>query len=187
MTTRSTSAPTQESFDNLLRWLASNGEESGRAYETIRRRLVALFAGRGCVNAEDLADETINRVTTKIQQEGFVYQGEPVRYFYGVAKMVYLESLRRRPIPHEPARDDTAEIELRHECLEGCIEGLTPRSRQLVVGYYSQEDKGRFETRTELASKLGIPIATLRVQAHRIRNLLRGCMSQCLESKGAGS
>jgi DNA-directed RNA polymerase specialized sigma24 family protein len=32
-----------------------------------------------------------------------------------------------------------------------------------------------------LASALGIPISTLRVQAHRIRGLLRECMEQCLE------
>ena len=187
MSTRSTSAPTQESFANLLRWLGGSSEESGRAYETIRRRLIALFACRGCANAEDLADEVINRVTAKIQQEGFVFEGEPVRYFYGVAKMVHLESLRRRPVPQEPVRDDPAEVELQHQCLESCVEELTPRSRQLVVGYYSQEDKGRFATRTELASRLGIPMATLRVQAHRIRSLLRGCMSQCLERKAAES
>ena len=187
MIPRSTSTPTQESFDNLLRWLGGTSEESGRAYETIRRRLIALFACRGCSDAEDLADETINRVTVKIRQEGFVFEGDPVRYFYGVAKMVHLESLRRRPVPQEPVRDDPSEVEFQHQCLESCIEELTPRSRQLVVGYYSQEDKGRFETRTELASQLGIPLATLRVQAHRIRNLLRGCMSQCLERKASQS
>ncbi len=182
MITRST-PPTQESFDKLLRWLGSSGEEAGRAYETIRRRLIALFACRGCANAEDLADETINRVTAKIQQQGFVYEGEPVRYFYGVAKMVHLESLRRRPVPPEPVRDDPSDVERQHQCLESCIAELTPRARRLVLAYYSQEDKGKFETRTELASELGIPMATLRVQAHRIRNLLRGCMYQCLERK----
>ena len=54
---------TQEDFDRLLRWLDANLEAAGKEYEAIRQRLIKIFARRGCSEAEDLADETINRVT----------------------------------------------------------------------------------------------------------------------------
>ena len=52
----------QKAFDDLLDWLASNREQAGHKYEAIRRRLITIFTGRGCCDAEDLADETMNRV-----------------------------------------------------------------------------------------------------------------------------
>src|SRR5689334_18556794 len=55
----------QEAFDALLDWLDSDREQAGIKYEDIRGRLVMMFAARGCVDAEDLADETINRVTQR--------------------------------------------------------------------------------------------------------------------------
>jgi DNA-directed RNA polymerase specialized sigma24 family protein len=180
MTRKAPWDPTPEAFDGLLRWLGGSPEEGGRAYEIIRSRLIALFAGRGCPNAEDLTDETINRVMRATQKENFSYEGEPIRYFYGVAKMVHLESLRRKPIPEAPVHD-TAEVEGEHQCLERCVGELTERSRKLVIGYYQEQGRARFAQRAELASALGIPISTLRVQAHRIRGLLRECMEQCLE------
>src|SRR5690349_9491222 len=98
MTTQSEWTPTRDSFANLLRWLGGDREKGALAYETVRRRLVTLFLCRACPNAEDLADETINRVTRAITKEGFTYEGDPVRYFYGVARLVHLESLRRKPM-----------------------------------------------------------------------------------------
>ncbi|HEY0047746.1 MAG TPA: hypothetical protein VGB68_00565, partial [Pyrinomonadaceae bacterium] len=55
----------QENFDVLLNWLDRNREIAGQKYEKIRRRLIRIFLGRGCFEAEELADETINRVTRK--------------------------------------------------------------------------------------------------------------------------
>lgn len=180
MSTKPPWDPTQEAFNAMLRWLGGSPEESGRAYEIIRRRLIALFICRGCPNAEDLADETINRVMRATQKESFIYEGAPIRYFYGVAKMVHLESLRRRPIP-QPLAHDTAAVEGEHQCLERCVRQLPDRSRQLVLAYYQEQGRARFARRAELASQLGIPLSTLRVQAHRIRGLLRECMARCLE------
>jgi DNA-directed RNA polymerase specialized sigma24 family protein len=176
------SDPTQQEFDALLRWLGGSAEEAGRAYEIIRRRLIALFVCRGCPQAEDLADETINRVMRATQKEGFIYEGAPIRYFYGVAKLVHLESLRRHPVPEIPVHN-TEEVESEHKCLERCVGQLPERSRELVLEYYQEQGRARFAHRAKLAEKLGIPLTTLRVQAHRIRGLLRDCMAQCMEEK----
>ncbi len=176
------SDPNQQEFDALLRWLGETPEEAGRAYEVIRRRLIALFVGRGATEPEDLADETINRVARAVQKEGFVREGAPIRYFYGVAKMVHLESLRRHPVPEHPFHD-TDEIEGEYQCLEQCIEHLPDRSRELVLEYYQEQGRARFAYRAQMAIRLDVPVSTLRVQAHRIRGLLRECITECLEIK----
>lgn len=182
--TKSSWEPTQEAFDAMLRWLGGTPAEAGRAYEVIRSRMIALFVGRGCPDAEDLADETINRVMRATQKENFVFEGAPIRYFYGVAKMVHLESLRRRPIPPQPIHDTVA-VENEHLCLEQCVAQLPDRSRELVLAYYQEQGRARFARRARLASQLGTPLNTLRVQAHRIRGLLRECIARCLEEKTA--
>lgn len=183
--TKSSWEPTQAAFDAMLRWIGGTPAEAGQAYENIRSRMIALFVGRGCPDAEDLADETINRVMRATQKENFVFEGAPIRYFYGVAKLVHLESLRRRPIPPQPMHDTVA-VESEHLCLEQCVAHLPDRSRQLVLGYYQEQGRARFARRAGLASQLGIPLSTLRVQAHRVRGLLRECIVQCLQEKVPG-
>lgn len=87
---------TQESFDTLLGWLDHNREIAGQKYEKIRQRLIRIFAGRGCFEAEELADETINRVTLKLPQFVETYIGEPALYFYGVADKIHHEWLGKQ-------------------------------------------------------------------------------------------
>ena len=58
----------QEAFDALLKWLDSDREQAAMKYEDIRKRLIKIFTGRDCVEAEDLADETINRVVSKLDE-----------------------------------------------------------------------------------------------------------------------
>src|SRR5947209_6617862 len=42
------SAPPTDSFDRLLAWLNPDREQAGQRYEEIRRRLIKIFARRGC-------------------------------------------------------------------------------------------------------------------------------------------
>ncbi len=93
---------TQEAFDALLAWLDPDREAAALKYETVRLRLIKIFACRGCSEAEDLADETINRVTSKLPEIQASYTGEPARYFYGVANKIHLEYTRRKPVPPLP-------------------------------------------------------------------------------------
>jgi hypothetical protein len=44
----------QEAFDALLDWLDPDREQAGIKYEQIRLRLIKIFTGRGCSDAEDL-------------------------------------------------------------------------------------------------------------------------------------
>ena len=57
---------TQKDFEGLLDWLAPDREEAGKKYEEIRDGLIRFFRFKGCNDPEFLADETINRVASKI-------------------------------------------------------------------------------------------------------------------------
>jgi RNA polymerase sigma factor (sigma-70 family) len=185
---------TQESFGLLLEWLDSDRDQAGVRYEKIRLRLIKIFTCRGCGEADDLADETINRVTAKLSEITTTYSGDPALYFYGVARKVHLEYLRSRPqvqvashsdgdltnrIAHSAAGAD--EVEEEYACLEQCMEQLSQENRRLVLEYYQEEKRAKIDHRRKLAEQLGIAVNALRIRAHRIRLQLQQCVQTCLE------
>jgi len=177
------SSITQASFDSLLAWLDPDRDRAAGKYEQIRRRLIRLFACRGRHDAEELADETINRVTLKATDVSKEYVGDPSLYFYGVAQKVFLESLRKRPpqpfVP-QPSPAEAEETEREYECLERCMEELGPASRELVLDYYRNDRRAKIDHRKELAAQLGIAQNALRIRVHRVRATLQECVSGCL-------
>ena len=172
----------QECFDALLDWLDSDREQAGIKYEEVRRRLIKIFTGRGCAEAEDLADETINRVSSKLDDIEKEFTGDRARYFYGVANKVHLEYLRRKlPQPPPVPPDDSNLIEQSYSCLEKCIDRLTPENRELLLEYYKAEGRAKIEQRKLLADRLGIAPNALRIRAFRIRAELQECVEDCIE------
>lgn len=174
----------QEAFNTLLDWLAANRDEAGIKYEAIRRRLITMFAGRRCYEAEDLADETINRVANKVPDVRVNYSGDPALYFYAVANNVYLEFLRKKPLQAPPQNlTGTNEVEEAARCLDECLQKLTPENRELVVEYYQEEGKAKIDHRKSLADRLEIAPNALRIRACRVRKSLEKCLERCLSGK----
>jgi hypothetical protein len=60
---------TREKFSSFLEWLSPDMDRAGEEYERLRFRLCTFFSRRKCSFADDLADETINRVILKASQE----------------------------------------------------------------------------------------------------------------------
>jgi DNA-directed RNA polymerase specialized sigma24 family protein len=176
---------TQDTFDKFLTWLDSDRDQAGTKYEDIRRKLIKIFVCRGCPTGEDLADETINRVIRKMPELADGYNGDPVAYFYGVARNVHLEHVKkgRPPLPL-PAPDPPEQKEREYECLERCMTALTPENRALMLGYYKEEKRAKIVHRKELADRLGIALNALRIRAFRIRTGLQGCVEKCLQLEG---
>ncbi|MEW6209419.1 MAG: hypothetical protein AB1631_13700 [Acidobacteriota bacterium] len=177
---------TQEAFDNLLVWLDPDREQAGQKYEEIRNKLIRIFARRGCAIAEELTDETINRVTRKAVEIAQSYVGDPALYFYGVAQNVFLEYVKKpsdAPAPIEPEQSE--EKERRALCLDLCIDRLDPESRDIILQYYSDEKRAKIDRRREMARRLGITINTLRTRAHRIKAVLQQCVGDCLRQNQA--
>ena len=172
----------QEDFDALLAWLDPEREQAGLKYEQIRGSLIKIFTGRGCTDPEELADETINRVTAKIKDIQRKYKGDPALYFFGVAKWILMEYLRRKP-PQPPLIPplDTARVELEYRCFERCIERLSEEDRALLVREYGAKGRTQAERRKALADELGISLNALRIRVFRIRVALKECIEKCIQ------
>lgn len=187
---------TQEEFNALLTWLGSEREEAGGRYEHIRQGLVKFFIWHGRGEAEDLADETINRVARKVHKVAPGYVGDPALYFHGVAKKVLLEARKVRraqalhPTQAEPdavkEKEAHEESERRFKCMEHCLSKLSEGRRQLITEYYQRDVEGKADSRKALADKRGLSATNLRVKAHRIRASLLECIRECMADAGRG-
>jgi RNA polymerase sigma factor (sigma-70 family) len=179
----------KEAFDSLLHWLDRDREIAGQKYEKIRRRLIQIFNHRGCFQAEELADETINRVVFKLPEIVAEYSGDPAHYFHGVANFVHLEWLRKQKnieyVEIEKVGDDSfrEKKEKSFSCLKKCLGELSVEQRELIVDYYQKEKVEKIEHRKNLAQMLGISVNVLQVRAHRIRQSLYDCIKKCPEEK----
>lgn len=177
---------TAEEFNQLLGWLGEDRDAAARRYEQIRSRLIKIFVCRGCSAAEELADRTIDRVATKIQQIAAGYQGEPALYFYGVAEKIYLEHVKASSFSLPPSVTVSPdEVETKYQCLEGCMDRLPARNRELILAYYGENQEGTMTARKDLAERFGLGANALWIRAHRIREGLRKCVSDCFKSQGA--
>ena len=179
---------TQEAFDRLLGSLDADREEAAQKYERIRFKLVKYFEWRRTAFPDAQADETINRVARRIE-EG-VEVNNLNAYFYGVARMIFTESLKAWEQEQEafgqpsavelPPSLDDADATERRACLDRCLQRLPEESRNLIIEYYQDEKGKKIQRRKSLASRLGIPLNALRIRAHRIRAGLEACVRQCL-------
>jgi len=182
---------TQELFDPLLDWLDPDRERAGHKYETIRLKLIKIFTSRGSAEAEELADETINRVASKLSEIINNWEGEPARYFFKVAQYVFAErrtkESRRQTLNQDPVvmpivmeeNEDNPE----YECLLHCLEVLRINERKLVVDYYQQQGRAKIEQHQQMATAMGIAINALRIRACRIKRTLRNCVQECVGAR----
>jgi RNA polymerase sigma factor (sigma-70 family) len=182
---------TQDKFERLLGWLDADREVAGRRYEEIRQSLIKILTWRGCAEAEDMADEVINRVADKLPKLLPIYKGDPALYFYGVAKRV-LQEYRGREKQHvplneinspqiAPAQGQEDDPELMDECLKRCLQELSPHNRETITAYYLMDKQAKIDSRKEIAQQTGVAINTLRVRMYRIRATLEQCIKRCLE------
>jgi RNA polymerase sigma factor (sigma-70 family) len=177
----------QGDFDRFLKWLDPDHEQAGTKYKEIQRRLIKLFTCRGCFEAEELADETINRVIKKMAEIADNYDGEPIAYFYGVARNVWLEYTKRKPfVAPPPPPDPPEELEKESRCLDECMEKLPPDNRALVLSYYQEEKQAKIDYRKRLADELGIGMNALRIKMCRIRASLQECLIECVSRETIG-
>lgn len=175
----------ERGFELLIERLDPDVGAASRKYQQLRRRIVRLFEWRGAWTAEDLADETLTRVARKLG-EGARVDGDLEPFARGVARLVFLEFLReqereRRRQSAAPAPPPSAANEETHlACLDRCLERIDAESRETILGYYSDEDASRIESRRALAEQLGVSSTALRIRALRIRDRLQSCMEECL-------
>jgi DNA-directed RNA polymerase specialized sigma24 family protein len=180
---------TAQAFERLLDALDPDRDRAGEKYEALRSRLIQFFCWRGSPTPEEDADSTLDRVVRRLEQGEAIDRIE--HYAHGVAKLVLLESLRRRERDHAgrelwlravPA--PAAEAEARQACLDRCLAGLPADERALILEYYQGDGTSRIRGRQALAARLGLPSEQLRLRAHRIRHRLETCLCRCLGGPG---
>jgi len=175
-------SPSQETFEKLLNWLDPDRDKAGEKYEKIRHRLIRIFTCRGCSDAEDLADESINVVASKVDSLIETYKGDPALFFYGVAKNIYHEHFKKKPPPPLPPPPDVTHVERECSCLEDCLrQQLALPERDLVLRYHDKEKQEKIRLRKQIAAEMGITLNALRIRVHHIHARLRPCIEQCLQ------
>ena len=175
---------TSEKLDVLLHWLGSDPNAAGTEYLTIQRGLIAMFAAEGFSDAEDLADETINRVADRLPEIRATYDGKPVRYFRGVARNIIFEAKRRKEIATDsPPERLTKPVDVSDEynCLIRCLTFLASKDRDLVLDYHVYEGHDKVLNHLAMAEENETSVNNLRVKAYRIRERLEKCVRECLE------
>src|SRR5580698_8149595 len=104
-------APTEPAFRRFLDWLSEGHDSKGERYLEMRHRLVRYFDHKQCVAADDLADETLDRVVRRLEEAGTITDATPAHYCYIVAKFVFLEHLRLvRPEGADGSNFDSAAV-----------------------------------------------------------------------------
>ena len=182
-------------LDRLLTWLDEGTNSEGQKYLEMRRRLVSYFDRKNCVPPEDLADETLNRVARRLEEEGAIQSETAARYCYITARFVFMEYLRNikhaeqflneslrttlAAFPPPGTEDENRSKERMLNCLEQCTSKLQPQSRDIITRYYVGVGRNKIENRQELARELGITVNALSIRACRIRDKLEACLREC--------
>jgi DNA-directed RNA polymerase specialized sigma24 family protein len=139
---------------------------------------------KGFSDAEDLADETINRVMKRLPEIRETYVGDRARYFHGVARYIILEMNRRKEVaveelPVTPLESDVHSDE--YDCLVKCLRFLQSDKRELILDYYIYDGRDKIAQHRLMASELGITEGALRGRAHQVRGNLEKCIQQCIQ------
>jgi hypothetical protein len=185
--------PTPTIFRQFLDWLDDGSDSDGQKYLEIRQRLVAFFDRKNCLNPDELADETLNRVSRRLAEEGKIESETPEKFCYITAKFVFMESLRNKEKLNVPFNEvientivsdnseDNILTEQRLKCLETCTDNLENSNREIIFGYYYGEERIKIDNRRALAEKFKISANALSIRACRIREKLHICVNKCVE------
>lgn len=178
--------PDEGAFRRLLGWLDEGVDSGGEKYLDMRRRLEFYFERRGCRAPDELADETLNRVARRLDEETTITTATPARFCYITAKFVFHESLRNRNAVAHPAnaQQDSGDSDERVlACLDECLRQLDEADRELIIEYYRGEQRAKIEQRRALAARLGLSMNALGIRACRLRDKLEACVKAGLKEK----
>lgn len=173
---------THEKFARFLAWLSPDIDRAAEEYERLRYRLGVFFSQRRCAFADEMVDETINRVILKSSEEEIASK---TAYFYGVAKNVYREWLRQER-PHQDIEDvqlaapAPEERTFSQECLDKCLQELSPDSRTLLLDYFSEEKTAKVELHRRISERLKTTQTALRMRVMRLKQKLKLCVQECM-------
>jgi DNA-directed RNA polymerase specialized sigma24 family protein len=167
-------------------------EALGAQFTEYRPRLLRFFSARGrAFKADELADETILRMITKVQT-GIVIENVGA-YALTVGRLVLLEDLRR-PVPDALEADppvsadeppDTAAL----DCLDLALGAMPHATRDVILRFYGKgaDDAKAKDTRRQLADDLRMTRQALDSRASRGRRVLEQQIGDCLRHRASAT
>jgi hypothetical protein len=184
--------------DKLLRLFDTDQVVAGEELLRCREMLVRRFAAEHCYDADNLANQTIERVVADLEKNPQRVITNIWSFISGVARNIVHE-IHRSPVLKEVPLDDIspmqeprttpldelligiAEQDNLHACLNECLEEFDAPNRQLLVSYYDAGDGEKLkQTRVRLADSLRLTSARLKKLAFNLRQKLEACIKNCL-------
>lgn len=183
-----------EEWDALLSALDPDREVAARKYETARSGLIAIFRASGfCADAEEVADETLDRVARRTYEKAGTEDAivNVIAYIRAVARRVGAEFHRRpRLVPIDEAvtagTSQDVDSDLDEDALDrlrGLIAELPTKDQRFILSYYDYSKPEKISQRRSLAMTTGRSAGALRVKACRIRKRLRERLFQLLAER----
>lgn len=189
-------------LNRLIRRLDPDTTNAWEKYRDLRSRLVKFFQWNQSPFAEELADEVLDRVARKPDEEEIRNLAE---FVIGIARNVLREGYKKSQ--RESHFDDWAggseslaeprnreeeivsglDHQVRLEILRHCLENLKPEERTLAIDYYSAAEEKQKVHRQKLAVAAGVTMIALRVRANRLRDRLENCLNNGLQTRIAKS
>ena len=176
---------TSTGFNRLLARLGPDRDEAAAQYERLRAALEKFFDWHGAWPPEECADETLDRLTRKLETEIEIVDVRT--YALGIARLVLLEWQRRPATLSSADRPELADLsvpvsledEPLRACFDRCLAALPADSRTLVLEYYVAERRAKIDNRRRLAQTFGVSESALRNRVQRVRDRLERCVHTC--------
>ena len=133
--------------------------------------------------ADNLADEVINRVAIKAGTENIENK---TAYFFGVARNVLLESMRKEKFHINideisiAARPEIDDNDRTFNFLDKCLDELGDEKRRLILEYMSESKRAKIDLHRLISKSLNTTRTALRMRIVRIKQELRQCLQQCM-------
>ena len=190
----------EDAFRRLLAFIDADPQQAAGAYQQIHSKLARFFEWKGCVPGVEFADETMDRLARRLEQGLESQPGNPYLYIHGIAQNIARERWRRGPFPQsieevapkhvsvpsfqpQLTKARTADTDRRLVCLHECLDRLAPSHRELLVAYHLEGSGVHISRRRDLAARLNLPAAALRLRVYRIRQQLTRCVTRCADTR----
>lgn len=178
----------------MLIRLDPDAQRAPAEYERLRQTLVRFFDLRGAWPPDECADDSLDRLASRLEVEEDAHAIEDVRrYAHGIARLVLLERLRKpapASIEHEDLMNLAAPVSRAdgdplQDCFDCCLAAQSAGNRALALEYYEAEGQAKIDNRRGLARGLGISENALRRRVQRIREQLERCTQGCTAAAAA--
>ncbi len=174
---------TAESFSVLLKTFSSDEAEAASAYAKLRDSLIRFFQIKGDKTPDEAADETLDRVAVKLGDDVLIT--DLTKYSFGVARLVFLEGLRKKQKEKMAFENFYAENERQifdeetdeFAPFRECFESLAEANRSILQAYFADLPYAELDDkRRKLTASLGISSNNLRLKIFRLRRRLEDCV-----------